>query len=69
MDALALCWIEFVVLYMCHMCLSGVWLGVNLGTNTKKDVCATNIGLCAKKWLIVLDTIVELNGWTYMIVY
>jgi hypothetical protein len=37
-------------------------VGVSLGTITKKDVCAANIGLCAQKLLIVLDTIVKLMG-------
>ena len=42
--------------FLDHACLnlSGMWLGVDLRTDTKKDTCSTRIGLCVQNLLIIM---------------
>lgn len=43
----------------------GMWLGVTLRTDVKK-MCLEMIGLCVQNMIIVLNSIVNITGITYM---
>ena len=49
--------------------LTQLHLGVDLRTNTKKGMCLNEIGLHAQTLLLVLSSIFNINGRTYMITF
>ena len=46
---------------------SGMWFGLAPRTDTK-ETCVKKIGLCAQNLKIILDSIVNIIGGTYMII-
>ena len=47
---------------MCISPKSGIWVGVNLRTYTKKDTCSKAIGIYIQNMLTILDSIVIISG-------
>lgn len=43
--------------------LSVAWSSVNLRTNTKKDMCSKEIGLCAQNMSSILDLTINIIGY------
>jgi hypothetical protein len=48
-----------------HLYLSGVWLGVDLRTESRKTLCLKEIGLSAENLLTILHSTVNITGGTY----
>ena len=45
-----------------HLDFSGLWLGMDLNTDTKKDMSLEEIALCAQNMLTILGSILNMIG-------